>query len=360
VNVSSERRTVLVVDDSAFMRKLTSEIIGSSSEFEVVGTARNGVDALRQIKSLNPAIVTLDIEMPEMNGLDALKAIMAEFPRPVVMLSAASTGPGADVTIRALELGAVDFVHKPSGAISLELGSISDRILDSLRAAACVNMGSMARPHRDAAPARSPSRTPVANGVHRVVVMASSTGGPRALTDVLPRLPNDLDAAVLVVQHMPSGFTRSFANRLNSLCSLPVHEAIAGEQIRSGNVYVAPGGFHMTVSVSDGQAQVALDQSAPVWGVRPSADPLFRSAVQAFGSETVGVVLTGMGRDGAEGLRDIRQAGGLGIVQDEETSVIYGMPQAALARAGADKVSALSAVADSIEEMLRQLRRRAT
>ena len=356
--MSSERRTVLVVDDSAFMRKLTSEIVGGSSDFDVVGTARNGVDALRQIKALDPDIVTLDIEMPEMNGLDALRVIMAEHPRPVVMLSAASTGPGADITIRALELGAVDFVHKPSGAISLELNTISDRILDALRAAACVNMTNIPRASATPAAPRAMSRTPVSHGVDRVVAIAASTGGPRALTDVLPALPGDLDAAVLVVQHMPSGFTKSFANRLDTLCSLAVCEAGDGMKMQTGNIYLAPGGFHMTVSVLNGAAHIALDQSPTVWGVRPSADPLFRSVVHAFGAEVVGVVLTGMGRDGAEGLREIRNAGGLGIVQDEESSVVYGMPQAALARAGADKVSALSGVAGSIEELLRQLRKR--
>ena len=358
----SDRRTVLVVDDSAFMRKLISEIIRDSNEFEVVGTARNGVDALRQVQALDPEIITLDIEMPEMNGLDALQAIMTKHPRPVVMLSAASTGAGADITIRALELGAVDFVHKPSGAISLELGSISDRILGALRAAAVVNMGTVSS---DASTSHQPAsrsmwRTPVHGGaiIERVVVIAASTGGPRALTDVLPQLPANLDAAVLVVQHMPSGFTKSFANRLNSLCSLQVAEASDGDVIKGGNVYVAPGGFHMTVSATNGIAQIALDQSPAIWGVRPSADPLFRSAARIFGNDTVGVVLTGMGRDGADGLREIRQSGGLGIVQDEASSVIYGMPQAALARAGADRVSALGEVALSIEEMLRQLRRR--
>jgi two-component system chemotaxis response regulator CheB len=350
---------VLVVDDSAFMRKLISEIIRASGEFDVVGTARNGVDALKQIQSLDPHIVTLDIEMPEMNGLDALRAIMDRFPRPVVMLSAASTGPGADITIRALELGAVDFVHKPSGAISLELESISDRIHGALRAAAAVNMVSVSagRGHGEPAVQRTGWKTPVQRGVDRVVAIAASTGGPRALTDVLPRLSDDLDAAVLVVQHMPSGFTKSFANRLNSLCALPVCEGSHGDQIQSGAVYIAPGGFHMTVAVLDGAAHLSLDQAPPVWGVRPSADPLFKSAARIFGTEVVGVVLTGMGRDGSEGLREIREAGGLAIVQDEDSSVIYGMPQAALQRAGADRVSSLSAVADNVHEMLRQMRR---
>jgi two-component system chemotaxis response regulator CheB len=361
VNVSSERRTVLVVDDSAFMRKLISEIIGGSSEFTVVGTARNGADALKQIQQLDPAIVTLDIEMPEMNGLDALKAIMTRFPRPVVMLSAASTGPGADITIRALELGAVDFVHKPSGPISLELQSISDRILGALRAAACVNMETVsgAAAIRSTPVAGATARRTAADGVSRVVAIAASTGGPRALTDVLPRLPADLAAAVVVVQHMPSGFTRSFANRLDALCSLRVCEAADGEQLRSGNVYLAPGGYHMTVNVVNGSPRLSLDQSAAIWGVRPSADPLFRSVARAFAPDVVGVVLTGMGRDGAEGLREIRQSGGLGIVQDQESSVIYGMPQAALNHAGADRVARLDAIADSIRDLLLQMSVRA-
>jgi two-component system chemotaxis response regulator CheB len=358
--VFSERRTVLVVDDSAFMRKLISEIVGGSSEFDVVGTARNGADALRQVRALDPAIVTMDIEMPEMNGLDALQAIMTEFPRPVVMLSAASTGPGADITIQALERGAVDFVHKPSGPISLELGSISDRIIGALRAAACVNMDSVSdgRLHAEPSLHRGAWRTPASTSVARVVAIASSTGGPRALSDVLPRLPGNLDAALLVVQHMPSGFTKSFANRLDSLCALTVSEAGDGDEIRSGSVYVAPGGFHMTVEARESGAFVKLDQSPAVWGVRPSADPLFRAVARNFGTATVGVVLTGMGKDGAEGLHEIRKAGGLGVVQDEHSSVIYGMPQAALARAGADRIAGLDSVAAVIEEMVGEIKAR--
>jgi two-component system chemotaxis response regulator CheB len=293
-----------------------------------------------------------------MNGLDALAAIMADFPRPVVMLSAASTGAAADITIRALELGAVDFVHKPSGNISLELGSISDRILDALRAAAAVNMATVsARGPVAAAAVRHVGRkTPGQRGVGSIVAVAASTGGPRALADVLPRLPENLDAAILVVQHMPAGFSRSFANRLNTLCALAVCEAEQGDQLQSGRVYIAPGGYHMTLHLTDGVAGIALDQSPPVWGVRPSADPLFKSVARSFGRDSVGVVLTGMGRDGADGLHEMRQAGGRAIVQDEESSVIYGMPQAALNRAGADRVAALAGVATCIEEMLRLLR----
>lgn len=356
--MSSDRRSVLVVDDSAFMRKLISEIVDGSGQFNVVGTARNGADALKQIRVLNPHMVTLDIEMPEMNGLDCLQAIMSEFPRPVVMLSAASTGAAADVTIRSLELGAVDFVHKPSGAISLEIASISDRILGALQAASAVNMINVAGRRVTPVAAPSPALAQRTSGVDRVIAIAASTGGPRALADVVPRLSGEIDAAVLVVQHMPSGFTRSFASRLDSLSALRVVEATEGEPVQTGCVYVAPGGFHMTVRAVDGSPRIALDQSPAVWGVRPSADPMFRSAVEVFGSAIVGVVLTGMGRDGAEGLREIREAGGLAVVQDQASSVIYGMPQAALQRAGADRVSGLDTVASSIEEMLRLLRSR--
>ena len=350
--MSSRRSTVLVVDDSAFMRKVISEIIEASEEFEVVGTARNGHDALKQIHTLDPAIVTLDIEMPELDGLQTLGYIMSETPRPVVMLSAGETGDGADaLTIRALELGAVDFIRKPSGPISLDLATVRGQLLDALRAAAEVNLTGvkmLARPTL-----RSASRPSGAGGTaSRVVVIAASTGGPRALADVIPGLARTLDAAVLIVQHMPSGFTKSLAQRLDVLSSLPVKEAEQGMRIEHGRVYLAPGGKHMKVVLIESIPTLALDDSPPIWGVRPSADPLFRSASEIFGSEVIGVVLTGMGRDGAAGLKAIRDAGGRGIVQNKETSIVYGMPQAALTAAGADRVSPLHDVAAAIGELL--------
>ena len=351
----SSKRTVLVVDDSAFMRKLISEIVDGSDDFRVVGTARNGLDALSQIHSLEPSIVTLDLEMPELDGLQALGYIMSETPRPVVILSGASTGNGTDVTIRALELGAIEFVRKPSGPISLDLPLISEQLLTALRTAACVNLGGVPMLGRAGAPRRASA--PVSSiGARTVVAIACSTGGPRALAEVIPKLPRHLDAAVLVVQHMPSGFTRSLAARLDGLSPLAVKEAEAGTPVVHGNVYVAPGGRHMRIVMNDDTPVIALDDGPAIWGVRPSADPLFRSVAELFGAGVVGVVLTGMGRDGAAGLRAIREAGGAGIVQDAATSIIYGMPQAALAAAGADRVAALPDVASAITDLVTRRR----
>src|SRR5687767_8118157 len=331
------------------MRKLISEIIDGSEEFRVVGTARNGHDALSQIHSLEPSIVTLDLEMPELDGLQALGYIMSETPRPVVILSGAATQNGTDLTIRALELGAVDFVRKPSGPISLDLPVIRERLLAALRAAACVNLNGVAMLGRAGAPRRT-SGPVTSAGARNIVAIASSTGGPRALAEVIPQLPRHLPAAVLIVQHMPSGFTRSLAARLDLVSPLAVLEAEDRMPLANGTVYVAPGGRHMRVAVDGSGAVVALDDAPPIFGVRPAADPLFRSVAEVFGPAAVGVVLTGMGRDGAAGLRAIREAGGLGIVQDAATSIIYGMPQAALAAAGADRVAPLGDVAPAIVE----------
>jgi two-component system chemotaxis response regulator CheB len=347
---------VLVVDDSAFMRKLISEMVDDSGEFRVVGTARNGLDALKKVHALDPAIVTLDIEMPELDGIGALGYIMSEAPRPVVMLSAAATGSGGALTIRALELGAVDFVHKPSGPISLDLDAVRDRLLDALRAAAAVNLRGVELLAHAAALPREPVTTDGERAASRVVVIAASTGGPRALAEVVPALPRDLDAAVLVVQHMPAGFTQSLAERLDARSPLPVGEAREGEPLRAGRVYVAPGGLHMRVQLRDGVPVIALDDAAPIWGVRPSADPLFRSVAELYGAAAVGVVLTGMGRDGAAGLRALRDAGGTGVVQDRETSIIFGMPQAALAAGGADRALPLDEIAPAVVAAVRAIR----
>jgi two-component system, chemotaxis family, protein-glutamate methylesterase/glutaminase len=350
-------RTVLVVDDSAFMRRIISDVVATAAqEFRVVGTARDGLDALRQIHALEPDIVTLDIEMPELDGLQTLGYIMAETPRPVVMLSAAGGATTADLTIRALELGAVDFVRKPSGPMSLDLFSVRERLVGALRAAACMNLGGvsvLARP-RVASGVRGASNPDAATWA---VVIAASTGGPRALSEVVPALPANLGAAVLIVQHMPGGFTQSLAHRLDAMSALRVSEAAPDVRIQHNRVYLARGGFHMRVAQSEDGPRLALDAGPAIWGVRPAADPLFRSAVHAFGSRVVGVVLTGMGRDGAEGLRAVRDAGGQAVVQNQMTSIIYGMPQAALATAGADRVVGLSDVAPVLQELLEAARR---
>lgn len=337
------------------MRKVITELIDASGEFRVIGTARNGHDALKQIHALEPDIITLDVEMPELDGLQALGYIMSECPRPVVMLSAAN-GTGNDMTLRALELGAVDFVRKPSGPISLDLSSVQSRLLEALRAASVVNLRGVGMLGRLRSVTPTMLSSGAASAARRVVAVAASTGGPRALAEVVPKLPRHLGAAVLIVQHMPPGFTRSLAQRLDAVCPLTVREAEDGEPVLYDHVYVAPGGVHMRVQGRAGAPVITLDEEPPVWGVRPSADPLFRSVAELFGPEAVGVVLTGMGRDGAAGLRAIRDAGGGAIVQNRESSVIHGMPQAALMIAGADRVVALADVASVIAELVAQRR----
>jgi two-component system, chemotaxis family, protein-glutamate methylesterase/glutaminase len=351
--VSSKRPTVLVVDDSAFMRQVISQLVESSGEFRVVGTARDGREAINQVQALDPRIVTLDIDMPELDGLGALGYIMTHTPRPIVMLSAATTRDGHDATVRALELGAVDFVRKPSGPVSPDLTKVAERLLGALRAAATANLaGPAAATHTPRFVSAEPARRPTALA-NAVVAIATSTGGPRALAGVIPELPRDLPAAVLIVQHMPAGFTKSLARRLDAVSRLTVAEACHGDVVVSGRAYIAPGGCHMRVDLVDGVPKIVIDQDAPpVWGVRPAADPLFRSLAVAFGPACVGVVLTGMGRDGAEGLQLIRQAGGAAIVQDRETSTVYGMPNAALRIAGADCVVPLTGVAPAVTQLL--------
>lgn len=344
-------RSVLVVDDSAFMRRVIGEVVGGDPAFRVVGFARDGHEALRKIHELKPDLVTMDVEMPGLDGLAALGYIMSETPRPVVMLSAYTTA-GGEATLRALDLGAVDVVAKPSGTISLDLERVSDRLLRALRAAAAANLANL-RVHLPAHAA--PRRPDDFAGVpaSAAIGIAASTGGPRALAEIVARLPARLGAAVLVVQHMPARFTRSLAQRLDGLGPLRVTEAVDGETVCADRVYVAPGEFHMRV-VRDGDLpRVALDQEPPVWGVRPAADPLFRSVARTFGSRTVGAVLTGMGRDGADGLRALVLAGGRAIAQDRATSVIYGMPQAAAA--SAHEILPLERIADALAYVIRGL-----
>lgn len=343
---------MLVVDDSAFMRRLITEIVESRSEFLVVGTARDGSDALVKVRTLRPDIVTLDIEMPGVDGLTALSRIMTELPRPVVMLSAAGSETGNALTIKALELGAVEFVRKPSGPVSIDLVSVRAELLRALTAASIVRVpqGSPVPAERsEVRKTREPQSAVLAGSA---VVIAASTGGPKALSEVVAHLPECLAAAVLIVQHMPEDFLPSFARRLSQLGPLPVSVGRNDEPILKGRVYLAPGDRHMTVEIRDGKPVIRIDVGPPVCGVRPSADPLFQSAARVFGENLVGVVLTGMGRDGSEGLRAVRAAGGGAIVQDRASSIIYGMPRAALAAAGADRVVAPRQIGSAVHDLL--------
>ena len=350
--------TVLVVDDSAFMRKLIAEMVESSGEYRVVGTATDGVEALEQVRALSPDIVTLDIEMPRLDGLQVLEQIMKEMPRPVVMLSAAGSEHGNEMTLRALDRGAIEFVRKPSGPISIDLLTVREELAAALNAARAVNMAGVKTPQ--AATARVTidvtARTSAVSAT-RVVAIAASTGGPRALGEIIPHLPENLGAAVVIVQHMPREFTRTLSRRLDAMSRLHVSEAEDGEPLRENRVYIAPGGYHMRVEGQVGNGTIRLDTSPTVWGVRPAADPLFASVAEVFGASAIGVILTGMGRDGAEGLRRIRDAGGLGAIQDRDSSIVYGMPQAALALAGADRVVAAQEMARAIRDLCRARQR---
>lgn len=346
--MNSERPSVLVVDDSALVRRVLVDLIAASGEFRVAGEAEDGLDAIRKVHALNPDLVTLDVQMPGLDGLQALGYIMSETPRAIVMLTATGDRRGEDLTLRALELGAVDFIRKPAPDEDLQGADLGERVLGALRSALRVNLVAaasvLARPIRARLRAAPPTRV-----ASRVVVLAASTGGPRALAELIPQLPPDLGAAVLVAQHMPSGFTSSLAERLDRRSALPVAEACGGSPVMENRVYVAPGGRHLAVSLGvDGQPRLDVRDDAPVLGVRPSADILFRSVADVFGAAAVGVVLTGMGRDGSEGLRALRQAGAFAIVQDEASSTVYGMPKTALGLAGADVIASLSAMALAI------------
>ncbi len=344
----SSRRSVLVVDDSALIRQVVCDVIATSDDFTVAGEAADGETALEMVHRLDPDLLTLDVQMPGLDGLATLGYVMSEAPRPVVMLSALVDG--GETTMRALELGAVDFVRKPSLGDALDRSTLRERLLGALRGAArsdCTSVPVLARP---AEPRRASAWHGVEAPTH-LVVIAASTGGPRALAEILPALVPSR-AAVLVVQHMPPGFTEGFARRLDALSRLPVAEAAEGTRLRAGHVYVAPGGRHTTVRQAADGWQLAVSSGPTLHGVAPAADPAFASAAAAFDRHCIAVVLTGMGHDGAEGARAVRRGGGYLIVQDEKTSIVYGMPHAALDAAGADAVAPLHGIGTAIARAL--------
>ncbi|MGE7089874.1 protein-glutamate methylesterase/protein-glutamine glutaminase [Lysinibacillus sp. NPDC048646] len=375
---------LLVVDDSAFMRKLISDFFVGNSKVEVVGTARNGKDAIKKIQTLKPTVVTMDIEMPEMNGLDALNEIMAICPVPVVMLSS-TTQKGAENALTAIEYGAVDFVAKPSGTISLDLHKIQTELVHKVEQASLVPISKLKKPSgskKQQGPTLTAStirkeiisERKVATSVNvssvvpevkkpymewsrvskKIVLIGTSTGGPRALQEVITKIPKKIQAPILIVQHMPAGFTKSLASRLDQLSEITVKEAEQGDILQNGVAYIAPGGYHLKIRKVGTSFGVVLDNNEPPRsGHRPSVDVMFEDVSQIKDFDKVAVIMTGMGHDGSNGLKALKSTGNvIAISESADTCIVYGMPKAAVETQLVDEVADVDDIAQTIMKYL--------
>ena len=347
---------VMIVDDSALVRRIASDILTSDPEIQVVATAAQAEFALQKLEKERPDVITLDMEMPGMGGLEAIRRIMAAHPTPIVVLSAHAQ-KGAELTLQALDLGAVDFVLKPSNSLSGGIPAIAKELIEKVKnASRVVFAGGAPReplpPLVPEAPVRvaPPSRE---GAEYELVAIGTSTGGPVALKTVLTMLSGDLPVGIVVVQHMPPVFTNAFAERLNACCRVAVKEAENGDPILPGRVLLAPGNWHMTVSRFGTEPRVLLHQEENVNGHRPSVDVLMHSVAMEYGGRAIGVIMTGMGKDGAEGLHELRKRGGHVIAQDKESSVIYGMNKEVVQNGDAHEVIPVDVIAARILERLR-------
>ena len=329
---------VLVIDDSALIRTLLTEIINSQADMQVVGVAPDPIVARDMIKQLNPDVLTLDVEMPKMDGLDFLERLMRLRPMPVVMVSTL-TERGSEITLRALELGATDFVTKPKMSIADGMREYTDLIADKIRAASQARISSLPS---SAAKGASQNAAPISLrnpliSSEKLIIVGASTGGTEAIKSFLLGMPSDCPG-ILITQHMPAGFTKSFANRLDGVCQISVKEAEGGERILPGHAYIAPGDQHLLLSRSGANYVTQLSDAAPVSRHKPSVDVLFESAAQAAGKNAIGVILTGMGKDGAAGMALMKASGAYNYAQDEDSCVVFGMPKEAIAHGGVDEV----------------------
>lgn len=361
--------SVLIVDDSAFMRKLISEFLTENERIEIVGTARNGIEAIKKVKDFRPDVVTLDVEMPIMDGIDALKNIMEECPTAVIMLSS-TTQEGTENTFTAMHLGAFDFIAKPSGAISLDLHKIKSDLISKVICAGTANVKRLQQPAEkyevqahttavisDIGPKEIKVNTEQllqkSQTDKKIILIGTSTGGPRALQTVLSKLPSSINAPILVVQHMPPGFTNSLAMRLNSLSAITVKEAEEGELIQKGTAYIAPGGYHLKVKKSGRSLIVCLDKTDQQNGHRPSVDTMFESVSVLENYEKIAVIMTGMGTDGANGLITLKKTGiTKAIAESQETSIVFGMPKAAIATGLIDNIMDVEQIAKGIDSYI--------
>lgn len=356
------KTTVLVVDDSALVRSLLTEIINQQPDMECIGAASDPLVAREMIRNLNPDVITLDVEMPRMDGIDFLSRLMRLRPMPVVMVSTL-TERGAEVTLRALELGAVDFVAKPKLGVADGLKLLAQDITDKVRIASKAHLRRIATPppatpgHTEPGGLNPPRpQAAVANlgrlSTEKIIFLGASTGGTEATKEVLTNLPPDCPA-IVITQHMPPGFTRSYANRLDGLCRIRVAEAKDGERILPGHAYIAPGGFHLSVERSGANYIARVQDGEPVNRHKPSVEVLFNSAAKVVGQNALGIMLTGMGADGARAMKAMRDAGSYNWVQDEATCVVFGMPREAIAAGAAHEVVPLNQIAPKLIERLR-------
>jgi two-component system chemotaxis response regulator CheB len=337
---------VAIVDDSALIRSVMTEIVNSQADMEVVGVAPDPLVARELIKRVNPDVLTLDVEMPKMDGLDFLEKLMRLRPMPVLMVSSL-TERGSEITMRALELGAVDFVTKPKISIQSGMREYTELITDKIRAAARARIKPRSVHAAAQSAAQSPQqlpqlRSPLTSS-EKLIIIGASTGGTEAIREFLMQMPSDCPG-ILIAQHMPEGFTSSFARRLDSLCKISVSEAQGNERVLPGHAYIAPGHSHLLLSRSGANYMTRIEQTDPVNRHRPSVDVLFRSAAVGAGKNAVGVILTGMGKDGAQGMLEMKNAGAHNFAQDEASCVVFGMPREAIAIGAAHEVAPLQAL----------------
>jgi len=350
----------VVIDDSAFMRKSLSIMLESSGEIEVIGTARDGLEGYNLVKSSMPDIVTLDIEMPKMDGLTALQKIMKDCPVPVIMVSSLTT-EGADSTLKAMELGAVDFIPKELSFVNINIIKIKEDLVRKVKE--IVKQRSLTERLKRLRSISSKSTTkttytehtnkPLPKINYKAIALGISTGGPMSLQKVIPLLKKEMSVPLFVVQHMPPKFTKSLADRLNGMSNVEVHEAENNEVVKNGFVYIAPGGFHMTLKkTSMNQVLINISEEPSTTLHRPSVDVMMNSVIEVFGKSTLGIIMTGMGKDGFEAIKEIKNLGGHAFAQDEESCIVYGMPKAIVDAGFADLILPLEKIADQINKVV--------
>jgi two-component system chemotaxis response regulator CheB len=333
---------VLVVDDSALMRKMIPQMLSSDPGIEVVGTAMDGLFALKKMKELRPDVVTLDVSMPRMDGIETLRHIVEDFGTPAIIVSSLAQRD-TELTFQALEIGAFDFVTKPQDAISMHITEIGEELIAKVKAAHENPLARlrMVRARPGHYPEKKLPRPAGVRSVDRLLAIGISTGGPNALSYLLPQIPKDFPAGILIVQHMPAGFTEMFASRLNTVCEIEVKEAKDGDLVLPGRALIAPGDRHLKIKRMALGTIAVLSDAPTVSGHRPSADVLFRSVASEYGQRVTALIMTGMGSDGAEGIGEIKARGGMTVAQDEESCIVFGMPKVAIERDHIEKIVSL-------------------